>query len=362
MFFKNNLDELIQILPNFIQNPLQNSSEKIDLVEVVMDLGRRPEGRFLFGSIYLSEKTIFWQDLDYSIKRIGKFDDDNRAGIKRTLHRISCIRNRQGYIVGLTFRIGRALFGKISIIRDLLEIQKSIIILGKPGVGKTTIIREIARVLSDEMEKRVVIIDTSNEIGGDSDIAHAGVGRARRMQVSKSEFQHNVMIEAIENHMPEVILLDEIGTELEALAVKTIAERGVVLVGTAHGNSLKNLIKNPILTDIIGGIQYVVLSDEEAKKRGTQKTILERKASPAFQMAIEVSQRDTWAVHEDIAQSIDFLLQVNRPSLQERFLMEDGKIIIKHKLEKKKSFLELQRSLGKGLNLKRKDQLLGYLS
>jgi len=305
------LDKLLENLPFFIQENLNNHSNKDKLIEIVIDLGRRPEARFDTGPEYLSQKIISWQDIDYITKRISRFSNDNRAGIERTLHRISCIRNRQSIISGLTCRVGRAIFGTISIIRDLLESGQSILILGRPGVGKTTIIREIARVLSDEMEKRVIIIDTSNEIAGDTDIPHSGIGRARRMQVSKTELQHQVMIEAVENHMPEVIIIDEIGTELEALAARTIAEKGIQLVGTTHGNCLENLIKNPPLADLIGGIQYVTLSDEEAKRRGTQKSILERKAYPAFQIAIEINEPNSWTIHEEIKDSIDLLLREN---------------------------------------------------
>ena len=260
------LEKLLDNLPFFIQENLNNHANKDKLIEIVMDLGRRPEARFTNGSEYVSQKIVSWQDIDYITKRISHFSNENRAGIERTLHRISCIRNRQSLINGLTCRVGRAIFGTISIIRDLLESGQSILILGKPGVGKTTIIREIARVLSDEMEKRVIIVDTSNEIAGDSDIPHSGIGRARRMQVAKTEFQHQIMIEAVENHMPEIIIIDEIGTELEALAARTIAEKGVQLVGTTHGNCLENLIKNPSLADLIGGIQYVTLSDDEARR------------------------------------------------------------------------------------------------
>jgi len=271
MVISEDLDKLLNNLPFFIEDTINNNYSKDKLIEIVIDLGRRPEVRFTTGPQYLSQKIISWQDIDFIIKRISNFRNDNRAGIERTLHRISCIRNRQLLINGLSCRIGRAVFGAINRIRDLLESEQSILILGKPGVGKTTIIREIARVLSDEMGKRVVVVDTSNEIGGDSDIPHYGIGRARRMQVSKTELQYQVMIEAVENHMPEVIIIDEIGTELEALAACTIAEKGVQLVGTTHGNCLKNLIKNPPLSNLIGGIQYVTLSDDEAKQRGTQK-------------------------------------------------------------------------------------------
>jgi stage III sporulation protein SpoIIIAA len=325
------LDKLFENLPFFINENLINHSNKHQLIEIVMDLGRRPEARFSTGREYLSRKVISWQDIDYTVKRISKFSTDNRAGIERTLHRISCIRNRQSLINGLTCRVGRAIFGTISVIRDLLELGHSILVLGKPGIGKTTIIREIARVLSEEMEKRVIIIDTSNEIGGDSDIPHYGIGKARRMQVRKTELQHQIMMEAIENHMPEIIIIDEIGTELEALAARTIAEKGVQLVGTTHGNSLDSLIKNPTLSDLIGGIQYVTLSDDEAKRRGTQKSILERKAYPAFQIAIEINNQTLWTIHENVQDSIDLLLRRNLTFEQVREINLNQKIHVRYK-------------------------------
>jgi stage III sporulation protein SpoIIIAA len=325
MSVKDDLEKLIESLPSFLQEHLNRHVHKDQLIEIVLDLGRRPEARFVNGPEYLSQKIISWQDIEYTTKRISKFSNENRAGIDRTLHRISCIRNRQFLINGLTCRIGRTVFGTISVVRDLLESEKSILILGKPGVGKTTIIREIARVLADEMGKRVVIIDTSNEIAGDSNIPHSGIGRARRMQVAKTELQHQVMIEAVENHMPQVIIIDEIGTDLEVLAARTIAEKGVQLVGTTHGNCLENLIRNPSLADLIGGIQYVTLSDEEAKRRGTQKSIIERKAYPAFEIVIEIKHQNSWIIHEDVKNSIDLFLlgavtmnQIRRFSLTEK--------------------------------------------
>lgn len=309
MTSNNDFEKLIENLPFFLQENLKKYSDHDQLIEIILDLGRRPEARFSFGPEYLSQKIISWQDLDYVTKRLSKFSNENRAGIERTLHRISCIRNRQFLINGLTCRIGRSIFGTVSVIRDLLESEKSILILGKPGVGKTTIIREIGRVLADELEKRVIIIDTANEIAGDSDIPHFGIGKARRMQVPKTELQHQIMIEAVENHMPQVIIIDEIGTELEVLAARTIAEKGVQLVGTTHGNCLENLIKNPPLSNLIGGIQYVTLSDEEAKRRGTQKSILERKAYPAFEIIIEINDPNLWTIHEDVATSADSFLR-----------------------------------------------------
>nr|YP_009398075.1 hypothetical protein [Gredgaria maugeana]ARW67261.1 hypothetical protein [Gredgaria maugeana] len=328
MLIADDLDKLLDILPEFIQYPLSKHNKKKFLIEIVMDLGRRPEARFPGGPEYLSAVNISWNDLDLCIKKIPQFSNDNRSGIECTLHRISSIKNRKGSIVGLTFRVGRAIFGTISVIRDILYTGKSILLLGKPGVGKTTAIREITRVLADEMQKRVVIIDTSNEIAGDGDIPHPAIGRARRMQVAKPELQHQVMIEAVENHMPEVIIIDEIGTELEAIAARTIAERGVQLVGTAHGNYLYSIIKNPTLSDLIGGIQYVTLGDDEAKRRGSQKSILERKAIPAFQVAIEIHERDSWIIHEKVDHIVDKILQGSVIPLQSRKFNIDGSISI----------------------------------
>jgi len=357
MSFNDDLKKLIENLPFFLQEDLNQHTNKDKLIEIVLDLGRRPEARFVTGPEYLSQKIISWQDIDYMTKRISKFSNENRAGIERTLHRISCIRNRQFLINGLTCRVGRAVFGTISVVRDLLESEKSILILGKPGVGKTTIIREIARVLADEMEKRVVIIDTSNEIAGDSDIPHSGIGRARRMQVAKTEFQHQVMIEAVENHMPQVIIIDEIGTELEVLAARTIAEKGVQLVGTTHGNCLENLIKNPPLADLIGGIQYVTLSDDEAKRRGTQKSILERKAYPAFEIIIEINQQNSWTIYEDVKNSVDLFLRGNFTIGQIRQFSLAEKIKVKSKRfqNNQNSFLKIGNNLNDSFPLTSKN-------
>ncbi len=322
-----NLDQLLDILPPRIKNSLELCGGLEQLVEIVMDLGRLPEARYFDSTKYLTDDPITKEDLAHCVKQVGEFGGDNRAGIERTLHRISAIRNRKGEIIGLTCRVGRAVYGTIAMIRDLVETGKSILLLGKPGMGKTTALREIARVLADDLNKRVVIIDSSNEIAGDGDIPHPAIGRARRMQVSQPELQHQVMIEAVENHMPEVIVIDEIGTELEALAARTIAERGVQLVGTAHGNQLANLIKNPTLSDLIGGIQSVTLGDEEMRRRGLpQKSILERKAQPTFDIAVEMWERYRWAVHSDVAGTIDMLLRDRDPGRQIRSVSDGGEV------------------------------------
>src|ERR671927_159482 len=320
------LDQLLEVLPPHICDPLEALPDRRDLLEVVMDLGREPEARMPGREAVLSPHTVTEEDIDYVIQRIGTFGDDNRAGIERTLHRISAIRNREGRIVGITCRVGRAVFGTVAIIRDIVESGRSILMMGRPGVGKTTLLREAARVLADDLRKRVMIVDTSNEIGGDGDIPPPAVGRARRMQVPTPSAQHAVMIEAVENHMPEVIVIDEIGTELEAAAARTIAERGVQLVATAHGNTLENLMLNPTLSDLIGGIQSVTLSDEEARRRGTQKSVLERKAPPTFDVVVEIQDRDRVAIHMPLADVVDSLLRGFPAPAEVRELTPEGEV------------------------------------
>jgi len=319
------LDALLEALPPYISEPVRHGEGRSELLEVVMDLGRRPEARYPGRDVFLSPKEVTAEDIEYVVSRIGAFGDDNRAGIERTLHRISAIRNRKGRIVGLSCRVGRAVFGTITLIKELVESGKSILLLGRPGVGKTTMLREVARVLADDLNKRVVIVDTSNEIAGDGDIPHPAIGRARRMQVPTPALQHAVMIEAVENHMPEVIIIDEIGTELEAQAARTIAERGVQLVGTAHGNTLDNLMMNPTLSDLIGGIQSVTLGDEEARRRGTQKSILERKAPPTFNVVVEIQSWERVAIHPDVAAVVDATLRSQFVPVEVRWF-EDGEV------------------------------------
>src|SRR3989339_505185 len=325
------LGKLLDVLPTRIKPSLINHPHVDKLIEIVLDLGKLPEGRFPGEIFYCPGELVSQQDIDFILGQVGSFTSDNRAGIERTLHRISCMRNRTGKIIGLTCRVGRSIVGTIDIIRDVIESGKNILFMGPPGIGKTTKLREAARVLSDDFSRRVIVVDTSNEIAGDGDIPHPAIGKARRMQVPSPEHQHKVMIEAVENHMPEVIIVDEIGTEAEALACRTIAERGVQLIGTAHGNQLDNIISNPTLSDLAGGIQSVILGDEEAKRRRTQKAILERKAPPTFDIAIEIRERDTFAIYQDVAKAVDDLLRGKQPQPEIRVRNSEGKIEIKQK-------------------------------
>lgn len=331
MIVRDDLDSLLCVLPENIRRQVACHPQRSELLEVVLDLGRRPEARFLGGKNggeYLREEVITHEDLEHAASALGDFGGDNRAGVEGTLHRISAIRNRRGAIVGLTCRVGRAVTGHVDMIRDIVDSPNSILFLGRPGVGKTTVIREMARVLSDELHKRVVIIDTSNEIGGDGDVPHPAIGGARRMQVPDPSQQHRVMIEAVENHMPEIVIVDEIGTEAEALACRTIAERGVQLIGTAHGQVLENLMKNPTLSDLVGGICSVTLGDEEARSRGTQKSVLERKAPPTFPLVIEMRERAMWVAHW-VEDSVDCLLNGKIPIVQVRRRQpKSGKVVV----------------------------------
>ena len=318
------LDAILSVLPDDIRAALQQIGRRDELLEVIADLGRVPTARYISEEVVLRDSEVAGEEIQYIADRVGEFDADNRAGIARTLHRISAIRNRKGDIVGLTCRVGRAVYGTIAIIQDIVESGKSILLLGRPGVGKTTMLREAARVLAEK--KRVIVVDTSNEIGGDGDIPHPAVGRARRMQVEMPSLQHEVMIEAVENHNPEVIIIDEIGRELEALAARTIAERGVQLIATAHGNTLDNLLLNPTLSDLVGGIESVTLSDDEARRRRTQKTILERRAPPTFDVLIEIQDRQRLLIHPSVAESIDALLRSLPLQADLRYRGSDGRI------------------------------------
>jgi len=318
------LQALLDVLPPKITAAVIKADDSDNLLEIVLDLGRLPMARFVNREEVLSEREIVHEDIQTVVSKIGEFDADNRAGLERTLHRISAIRNRHNHIVGLTCRVGRAVYGTIDIIQDLVESGQSILLLGRPGIGKTTMLRESARILAEK--NRVIIVDTSNEIGGDGDVPHPAVGRARRMQVAKPSLQHEVMIEAVENHNPETIIIDEIGRELEALAARTIAERGVQLVATAHGRTLENLLLNPTLSDLVGGIESVTLSDEEARRRGTQKTVLERRSPPTFDVLIEIQERDRLHVHPDVAAAVDALVRGYPLQPEIRYRDETGAI------------------------------------
>ncbi|CAN6440940.1 unnamed protein product [Victoria cruziana] len=313
----------LELMPDRMRREVVRHPELGGLIEVVLDLGRKPLARFPSGDWIISEQPVKLEDLRHAVSKVGDFSDDNRSGINSSLHRISAIRNRKMQIIGLTCRVGRAISGSAEMIRDLVESRGSILVIGPPGVGKTTLIREIARMLADDHKKRVVIIDTSNEIGGDGDVPHSGIGRARRMQVPNVNMQHNVMIEAVENHMPETIVIDEIGTELEALAAGTIAQRGVQLVGTAHGMTIESIIKNPSLQGLVGGIESVTLGDDEAKRRKIQKTILERRGPPTFTCAVEMISKVECRVHHNLEATVDAILGGKPPLFEVRHM--DGK-------------------------------------
>jgi stage III sporulation protein SpoIIIAA len=330
---------LARALPADLARALHERIDPTELLEIVLDLGREPEARVPGREVLLADHPVSASDLEHVANNVGQFGDDNRAGIERTLHRVSAIRNRSGRITGLTMRVGRAVTGTGEIIRDIVISGQSILLLGRPGIGKTTMLRECARLLADELRKRVVIVDTSNEIGGDGDIPHPGIGRARRMQVRTPMLQHAVMIEAVENHMPEVIVIDEIGTELEAMAARTIAERGVQLIATAHGQTIENLLVNPTLNDLLGGIQSVTLSDEEARRRGTQKSVLERKAPPTFDVLIEIQDRDRVAIHMPLTDVVDTALRGPMLNPKIRVRTREGRVI---------SNVELPRDHGAG--------------
>ncbi len=317
---------LIKVLPPGLQTAVRQLQQTDDLIEIVMDLGRPPEARSFRDQTVFTDLEVTEDDLQHVTARIGDFGDDNRAGIARTLHRISAIRNRKERIIGLSLRVGRAVYGTVEIVRDIITSGESVLLLGRPGVGKTTMLREAARILADE--KRVVIVDTSNEIAGDGDIPHPAIGRARRMQVGTPTLQHEVMIEAVENHNPEVIVIDEIGRELEAQAARTIAERGVQLIGTAHGNTVENLLMNPTLSDLVGGVESVTLSDEEARRRGTQKSVLERRAPPTFDVLIEIQDFRRVAVHGDVAAAADALLRGRPLTPQLRYVNVEGEVVV----------------------------------
>ena len=319
------LRALCAVLPPAVRRAVEAEGRRDELLEVVLDLGRQPEARFADRDVPLSDEAVSRSDLDHVMERVSDFGDDNRAGVERTLHRVSAIRNRRGEVIGVTCRVGRAVQGSARVIEDFALSGKSILLVGRPGVGKTTILRELARALAGA-RKRVVIVDTSNEIAGDGDIPHPAIGKARRMQVAASARQHAVMIEAVENHMPEVIVVDEMGTELEAIAARTIAERGVQLIATAHGNTLENLLVNPTLSDLVGGVQTVTLGDEEARRRRTQKTILERKAPPTFDVLVEIQSWNSVAVHADVAKTVDAVLRGRSVAPETRELDESGAV------------------------------------
>jgi stage III sporulation protein SpoIIIAA len=323
----NDIDLLLAVLPP----ELRGDVEPDRLLEIVADIGRPLEFRYPEGSTYITDVIVDEAFLKQSLSSVTQFGPDNRAGINGTLHRISKIVDRQSRPVGLTCRVGRPMLGTITIIEDLIAAGSNILIIGAPGVGKSTKLRDVARLLSTDKLRRVVIVDTSNEIAGDGAVPHAAVGKARRLQVPFGRNQADVMIEAVENHTPEVIIVDEISTIAETNACRTIAQRGVQLIATAHGRVLSDVIKNPPLVKLIGGIQTVTLGDEQAKLRGTSKTVSERESEPVFSVVVEIESFDRVSVHTDISAAVDAYLRGAVVTPETRILTGDGRVITEQK-------------------------------
>jgi stage III sporulation protein AA len=303
------LQQLLDQLPERIARGVRAAARprSDQLYDIVLDLGRRPTARFDNGEVELAGGEVTADELA-AVAQGRRFSTDNRAGVDGALHRISRIVDRTGALTGVTIRVGRSITGRAEIIRDLVESGRSVLLLGEPGVGKTTLLRDCARMLSTETGRRVMVVDTSNEIAGDGAIPNAGIGRARRMQVADRNRQHDVMIEAVQNHTPQTIIIDEIGTAEEALAARTIAQRGVQLVATAHGRTIENLLNNPSLNDLLGGVHTVTLGDVNADRRGTQKTVQEREFPPTFDVLVELVSRDCVRIWDPVDQVVDSLL------------------------------------------------------
>jgi len=347
----NDFNVLLHSLPSSITDYIVDPD---NLIEIVVDLQRPVELRFSDDS-FIELKTIGTEYLiEEILNEMSEPGVDNRCGLNETLHRISVIQNKNLDIVGMTIRIGKPYVGNAILIADLLEDKKNILLIGPPGRGKTSILREASNILSSELLKRVVIVDTSNEIAGEGNVPHRAVGRSRRLQVPKTKAQHDVMIEAVENHNPHTIIIDEVSTSEEGLAAQTIAQRGVQILATVHGHTLNDLIQNKSLASMVGGINKVTLSDDTARARGCQKTALEREFQPPFDCVVEINAFDEVAVHHNVNESVDAILNGKKvvPELR-RLINNEVRILVPYSVESsfhiKPTFTEEDRTENRNL-------------
>ncbi|EPY22109.1 R3H domain-containing protein [Strigomonas culicis] len=248
-------------------------------------------------------------DLHQLLARVGRFGADGRGCVPGTAHRVSVWRGRRGESLGVTLRVGRYVPNAAKALLPL-ALQGSVLILSKAGKGKTTLLRDLSSSLAHEASMpRVTVVDTSNEIGGDGPLPMAFLGRCRRLQVARREDQGRSMIEVIQNHSPEFLVVDELANAEEADAAWSIAQRGVNLVGTCHGERLADLLQNRALNLLVGGAAHAFLSNEERRLRNkTKKTILERPHVSPFDFVVELHTRSKGHLYHDVNRAVDLLL------------------------------------------------------
>lgn len=248
-------------------------------------------------------------ELQHMMKQIGRFGSDGRACVANTAHRASVWRGRHGEPLGVTLRVGRYVPGAARALLPLAQ-RGSLLILSKAGMGKTTLLRDLAAALAQGPDMpRVTVVDTSNEIGGDGPIPLPYLGRCRRIQVASREAQSQVMTEVLQNHTPDYVIVDEIATVAEAEAAWSISQRGVHLIGTCHGEHLEGLLQNRALNMLVGGTAQAFLSNEERRLRNkTRKSVLERPFSSPFPFVVELHERNRGHLYVDVNKAVDLIL------------------------------------------------------